>query len=121
LTRTGRQGEDVAHMGAATSLLEQQIRTAAAKGVLFLPHAVRQMSRLERMISTAEVRDVLINGEVIEEYPDDPRGPSALLFGHGQAGRAIHVVTAPKEEYAAVITAYLPDPAMWNDDMKTRR
>jgi len=73
------------------------------------------------MISTAEVRQVLIDGVVIEEYRDDPRGPSALLFRRGQAGRAIHVVTAPKEEYAAVITAYVPDPAIWNDDMKTRR
>lgn len=55
----------------------------AALYVLFLPNAVRQMSRPERMISTAEVREVLMNGEVIEEYPDDPRGPSALLLGCG--------------------------------------
>jgi hypothetical protein len=98
-----------------------RIRTAAAKRVLFLPHAVRQMSRPERMISTTEVCEVLIDGEVIEEYPDDPRGPSALLLGRGPGGRAIHVVAAPKEEYAAVITAYVPDPAIWSEDMKTRR
>jgi hypothetical protein len=55
----------------------------AALCVLFLPNAVRQMSRPERMISTAEVREVLMNGEVIEEYPDDPWGPSALLLGCG--------------------------------------
>lgn len=64
---------------------------------------------------------MLTNGEVIEEYLDDPRGPSALMLGRGQSDRAIHVVAAPKEEYAAVITAYLPDRAMWKDDMKTRR
>jgi hypothetical protein len=107
-------------MTEVTGLFER-IRTAAAKRILFLPHAVRQMSRPERMISTAEVREVLSSGETIEEYPDDPRGPSALVLGCGQGGRAIHVVAAPKEEYAAVITAYLPDPAMWNDDMRTRR
>jgi hypothetical protein len=101
--------------------LVEQIRTAAAKRVLFLPHAVRQMSRPERMISTAEVREVLIGGEAIEEYPDDPRGPSALLLGREPGRRAIHVVAAPKEEYAAVITAYVPDPAIWSEDMKTRR
>jgi len=107
-------------MTQAAGLLEQ-VREDAAKRVLFLPHAVRQMSRPERMIGTAEVRDVLLNGDVIEEYLDDPRGPSALLLGRGQAGRAIHVVAAPKAEYAAVITAYLPDPAMWSADMRTRR
>jgi hypothetical protein len=101
--------------------LVEQIRRAAAKRVLFLPHAVRQMSRPERMISTTDVREVLINGEAIEEYPDDPRGPSALLLGRGPGGRAIHVVASPKEEYAAVITAYVPDPTVWSEDMKTRR
>ena len=101
--------------------LSEQIRTAAAKRVLFLPHAVRQMSRPERMISTRDVREVLFSGEAIEEYPDDPRGPSALLLGHGTDGRAIHVVASPKEEYAAVITAYVPDPMIWSEDMRTRR
>lgn len=99
----------------------EQIRTAAAKRVLFLPHAVRQMSRAERMISTTDVRQVLFSGEAIEEYSDDPRGPSVLLLGRGTGGRAIHVVASPKEEYAAVITAYVPDPTMWSEDMKTRR
>ena len=88
--------------------LVEQIRTAAAKRVLFLPHAVRQMSRPARMISTTEVREVLITGEAIEEYPDDPRGPSALLLGRGSGGRSIHVVASPKEEYAAVITPMCP-------------
>ncbi len=73
------------------------------------------------MISTTEVREVLITGEPIEEYPDDPRGPSALLLGRGPGGRAIHVVAAPKEEYVAIITAYLPDPTIWSEDLKTRR
>ena len=101
--------------------LVEQIRTVAAKRVLFLPHAVRQMSRPERMISTTDVRAVLTSGEVIEEYPDDPRGPSALLLGRAAGGRALHVVASPKEEYAAVITAYVPDPMIWSEDMKTRR
>ena len=73
-------------MADAPSLLEQ-IRTAAVKRVLFLPHAVRQMSRPERMICIFEAREVLINGEMIEAYPNDPRGPSALLLGRGQGGR----------------------------------
>ncbi|MBI3782218.1 MAG: DUF4258 domain-containing protein [Deltaproteobacteria bacterium] len=106
---------------AEAASLQERIRPTASKRVLFLPHAVRQSSRPERMISTAEVREVLIRGVVVEEYPADPREPSALLLGHGQGGRAIHVVTAPKQKYAAVITAYVPDTALWNDEMKTRR
>jgi len=49
----------------------------------------------------------------VEDYPDDPRGHSCLLLGSGEGGRSIHVVCAPREDYLAIITAYIPDPARW--------
>ncbi|OHB72831.1 MAG: hypothetical protein A2V70_01395 [Planctomycetes bacterium RBG_13_63_9] len=96
------------------------VRVAAERKRLFLPHALRQMSRPDRMVTTAEVRLVIEEGEVIEDYPNDPRGHSCLLLGSGEGGRAIHVVCAPKEDYLAVITAYLPDEAEWSSDFRTR-
>ncbi len=72
------------------------------------------------MIGTDEVRRALDRGEVIEEYPDDPRGPSCLMLGHGDNGRPIHVVCAPKPDFLAIITAYLPEPAEWSKDFRTR-
>lgn len=98
-----------------------QVRSAAAKNLLFLPHAIRQMSRPDRMISPSEVKDVVLTGELLEDYSDDPRGRSCLILGHGEGGRPIHVVCAPKPEYAAIITAYLPDPNQWTEDYKRRR
>jgi hypothetical protein len=47
---------------------------AAQRRVLLLPHALRQMLRPDRMIGGLEVRQVIAHGEVIEEYPEDPRG-----------------------------------------------
>ncbi len=102
------------------SLLER-VRTAAAKRVLYLPHAILQMSRPDRRIDPAEVEETLLHGETVEEYPDDPRGESCLLLGRGSLGRRIHVVCAPKPDYLAVISAYLPDPQRWLPDYKTRR
>jgi hypothetical protein len=99
----------------------QQIRQAAALKILFLPHAVQQMSRPERLISAAEVRHVIDTGEVIEDYPEDPRGHSCLLLGGGRDNRYLHVVCAPKAEYLAIITAYLPSRDQWEDDMRTRK
>ena len=107
-------------MDARTGIL-QQIRQAAAIKVLFLPHAVQQMSRPERMISPAEVRGVVGTEEVIEDYPEDPRGHSCLLLGHGTDNRPLHVVCAPKAEYLAIITAYLPNSDQWEDDWRTRK
>ena len=94
---------------------------SAARKLLFLPHAVRQMSRPERMITTDEVRGVIREGDLVEDYPEDARGHSCLILGHGAGGRPIHVVCSPKDDFLAIITAYLPSPGEWDDDFKTRR
>ena len=45
----------------------QLIRDRASQRILFLPHAVHQMSRPDRMISTADVRKSIEEGEIIED------------------------------------------------------
>jgi hypothetical protein len=100
--------------------LLQRVRKAAARKILFLTHAVAQMSRPERMIRAAEVRAVVESGEIIEDYPEDARGHSCLMLGPGSGGRPIHVVCSPKDDYLAIITAYLPDPAEWSGDCRRR-
>ena len=97
-----------------------RVRRAAAQKILFLPHALQQMMRPDRMLRRAEVRIVIEQGEVIEDYPTDARGHSCLLLGAGTGDRPIHVVCAPKDDYLAVITAYLPDQDEWSDDFKKR-
>lgn len=79
------------------------------------------MSRPDRMIRAAEVREVVNTGDIIEDYPEDVRGHSCLLLGVGDQGRPIHVVCAPKKDYLAIITAYLPDPDEWEDDFRSRK
>ena len=78
------------------------------------------MMRPDRMIGRVEVRCIIEASDVIEDYPNDPRGHSCLLLGFGDQGRPIHVVCAPREDYLAVITAYLPDTNEWSADFKTR-
>lgn len=99
--------------------LLERVRAAAAKRVLFLPHAIKSMARPTPMISTSEVEAVLLSGDVIEDYPDDARGHSCLMLGTPE-GRSVHVVCSPKPEYLAVITAYLPDPTLWSPDVRKR-
>ena len=97
------------------------VKQKAEKKLLFLPHAVSRMISPERMISAWEVRKVVTEGEIIEEYPEDVRGHSCLVKGYGNKGRPVHVVCSPKEDYLAIITAYLPDSLLWEKDMKKRR
>jgi hypothetical protein len=99
--------------------MKSEIVEAARKRILYLPHAIQQMSRPDRMISTSEVEETIWHGEVIEEYPNDPRGQSCLVL-HFPNGRCVHIVCAPKLEYLAIITAYLPDKDQWSDDFRSR-
>ena len=97
------------------------IKTAANKRILYLPHAIRQMSRPNRMISPEEVRDVIEQGEIIEDYPDDQRGHSCLIFYYSLEGRPVHVVCAPKVDYLAEITAYIPSVEEWEENYTKRK
>lgn len=75
----------------------------------------------DRMISSLEVRKVIFEGEIIEDYPDDARGHGCLMLGYGDEERALHVVCAPKDEYLAIITTYVPDERQWDEGFKNRR
>jgi hypothetical protein len=96
------------------------VQQAAVKRLLFLPHAIRQMSRPERLIAPSEIRSVIQHSEIIEDYPEDARGHSCLILGFGEDGRALHVVCSPKDEYLAIITSYLPDEDEWSDNFRVR-
>ncbi len=87
----------------------------------FTLHAQRQ-SRA-RKISQTEIESAILTGQVIEDYPDDPRGPSCLVFGYTQQRRPIHiVVTYPVTGHRMkVITVYEPSAAQWQAGWQERR
>ncbi|MEG3978448.1 DUF4258 domain-containing protein [Microcoleus sp. herbarium8] len=55
----------------------------------FSQHAVNQS--IVRGISVQELREAIMAGEVIEDYPKDKYGPSCLIFGFTIANRPLHV------------------------------
>jgi len=83
-------------------------------------HALERM--MERGIRRQQVKQVLMQGEVIASYQDDHPFPSLLLDGRME-GDVLHVVVAfdEAESYCYVITAYRPDLEHFEDDLKTRR
>ncbi|MBI4721129.1 MAG: DUF4258 domain-containing protein [Chitinivibrionia bacterium] len=96
------------------------VREKAERRILYSPHAARQMMRPDRMISPGEIRGVIEGGEIIEDYPDDVRGHSCLILGAGDGERTLHVVCAPKEDYLAIITAYIPTVDNWQEGFRVR-
>jgi len=107
-------------MAGAGDFLEQ-VRGAAGKRLLFLPHAVARMLQPDRMIDVREVHEVVETGDIIEDYPEDSRGHSCLMMARCATGRVVHVVCSPKADYLAIISAYVPSPARWHTDYRTRR
>jgi len=99
----------------------EEIRQAAKARIIYSAHALDETTAEDELITTAEVRDVVFYGDVIEDYPEDKRGHSCLMFGVPEKRRPVHVVCAPKEEYLAIITTYIPSLEKWENDFKTRR
>ena len=78
-------------------------------------HARERAGR--RRISDEQLVHALAGGEILEDYPNDARGPSALILGRSDDGRAVHAVCAfDPTGTLLVITAYLPEPPRWLDE-----
>jgi hypothetical protein len=75
----------------------------------------------QRGINTDDVRNVLNNGEIIEQYPTDYPFPSCLVLGRSMAGKALHVVCGSNGAELWLITAYFPNPGEWAENYKQRR
>jgi hypothetical protein len=87
--------------------------------IIFPPYVLKRM--IERNISVDDVRDVLVNGEIIEEYPTD-EPPRYLMLGWSVA-RPIHVVGEddPLTSETTAVTVYEPDIKLWKEDFTKRR
>ena len=76
----------------------------------------------ERGLAQGDIIEVLMEGEEIEDYPDDTPYSSALFFAK-VLDSPLHVVAAFDDEndWAYIITAYVPDREHFEEDNKTRR
>jgi hypothetical protein len=75
---------------------------------------------VERGISSGEIEQAVLSGEVIEDYPDDKYGPSCLILGATENDRILHVQLSYPPQ-VKVITLYEPSPQEWEADWKTRK
>ncbi len=85
----------------------------------FSLHAQRE--RLGENLDITEIEEAILRqGEILEEYPDDPRGESCLILGFARI-KPIHIVLGwarkgrEKAKVLRVITVYVPKPPKWID------
>ena len=75
-------------------------------------------------LTVREIVEGITNAELIEDYPDYPKGPSILLLQHDTVRKPVHVVWGIPKGYtspAVLVTAYRPDPEKWEPDHIRRR
>jgi len=75
-------------------------------------------------IRVRDAVDGVRNAQVVEEYPEYPKGPCVLVLEKDGDGKPIHVVwgiprglSAP----AVMVTAYRPASELWTSDFLRRR
>jgi len=72
-------------------------------------------------LTALEIQKALLTGfELVEDYPNDPRGHSCLVLTWVR-GNPVHIVCAPHEEALIIVTVYIPSLEDWEEDFKTRR
>ena len=99
--------------------LEDIQRLCQANAIYWTEHVGQRL--IKRQISPQEVITALMNGQIIEQYPTDYPFPSCLVFAIIDNGRPLHVVCSIGNEQLFIITAYQPDPAVWDDTFTIRK
>ena len=88
---------------------EKKIRMLVSQGKYeFSKHAERE--RELDMIYVRELEEALRDCEIIENYPDDPRGASCLVLGFC-GHKPVHVVCAIKNDSEDLLLITVYDPA----------
>lgn len=99
-----------------------EIKKACIKNqIVWKNHAAEKMT--ERSILRKEVIECIMNGDIIEVYPNDKPFISCLVFGYTIDNKPLHVVCSYSDDYLYIITVYEPNKnkLVWENDLKTRR
>ena len=102
-------------MPSKDELIQQSVELFKKGNYRLTIHAEQERERDE--ITLKEIEECFGSGtmELIEDYPEDPRGHSFLLLGFTSRREAVHFVCAVHEEELVMITLYKPDPAKWKN------
>ena len=75
-------------------------------------HAHRE--RQEELITTSEIEQALLAGDIIEQYPKDERGESCLVAARVD-NKPLHIVCGKRENRLLIVTVYRQKSRTWKN------
>lgn len=98
-----------------------QVKQAIHAGAVYVSVHARDEAVADDLLMQ-DIQAATLGADCIEDYPEDPRGPSCLLLCT-IGGRPVHALWGFDEHRlrAILITVYRPDSNRWSNDFRTRR
>ena len=99
----------------------KELRTLAAdtEKTVFTQHVLERIRKRE--VEKHDLLDIIMNGEIIEQYPNDYPFPSCLILYLKVNGKPLHLVCSMGNNKVYIITVYEPDLEHWESDFMTRK
>lgn len=98
--------------------IEEIQKLCSQSKIKWSSHAAERIQ--QRGISREDVINCIMDGEIIEDYPDYWLNPACLIFGYSVNNKILHMVVGI-DDYIHIVTAYFPDKTKFEADMKTRK
>lgn len=104
------------------TILDQIRRLVASGRVRISDHGYDEL--MEDGILARDVVAGVPGAQVVEEYPNYPKGPCVLVLERDSEGLPAHAlwgIPRGHTEPAVLVTAYRPDAGKWSDDFLRRK
>ncbi|HUT88561.1 MAG TPA: DUF4258 domain-containing protein [Thermoguttaceae bacterium] len=104
------------------TILEQIQELVASGRARISEHGYDEL--MEDHILAGDVVGGVPQAQVVEEYPDYPKGPCVLVLERDSDGQPVHALWGIPRGHrfpAVLVTAYRPDPEKWSDDFMRRK
>ncbi len=83
-----------------------------ASEYVYSQHA--EIKRKKLNLTFGQIKQALLNSQLLEQYPDTGRGESCLMTGFAD-NLPIHVVCGWLGEQIVIVTVYIPEPPKFID------